>query len=322
MRFTPDEQDELVAALVPRSEGAAPPPTARPPGSVPRQRLLSEAGSPRLARSACRAADRAEPRRDAGVTPSVAKTPDQGSRSRAPAGGLMERNCRIARWPSRRENRRPASPLSCLSSSAAVLAVSACGGGSEGGRPVPPRRPAPAASAFQLLPARLAAGQKATRPGRSPSGLARRAGLVVERSAGRDRRRQRPGAGHSPRVAPSSWPRPRAASVAATTLTVFRITGPAPDSTSASLDRRRTRLRAASSAEEALTYKVLALFGDPRLPAAFAGAPERASPTTLLLRGAFGPSCRRCPGQAGQRAADAVPDCRRCTPGRAGIRSA
>ncbi|MEO8525002.1 MAG: Ig-like domain-containing protein [Caldimonas sp.] len=70
--------------------------------------------------------------------------------------------------------------------------------------------------------------------------------------------------------------------VARAPVTVYRTIGVAPDpSTSALIDSAEAEGRI--GAEEALSYRVFALFGDARLPAAFAGAPSEL-PDHLLLR--------------------------------------
>jgi hypothetical protein len=167
--------------------------------------------------------------------------------------------------------------LRCLLA-AATLVVSACGGGGSADDPDPPAPPSGTA-AFQLLPARLTLVEGDE-------------GLVVVVGA--------PGAlvwsSSDPAVATvDARGRVQAlakgsavisatagANVAATTLTVYRTTGPAPDPTSASLIDAAAAA-GSISAEEALTYRVFALFGDARLPAAFTGAPSEL-PDHLLLR--------------------------------------
>src|SRR5580765_644215 len=69
--------------------------------------------------------------------------------------------------------------------------------------------------------------------------------------------------------------------VATATLTVYQTDGPSPDASSDSLiDTALAQNRI--DAETALTYRVFALFGDERLPAAYEGAPSTVPPHLLL----------------------------------------
>ena len=170
-----------------------------------------------------------------------------------------------------------AARLRCLLA-AASLAVSACGGGGAE-EADPPAPPAGTAAAFQLLPARLALveGDEGLAIAVGPPGaLAWSSSDPAVATVDADGRVQALAKGSAVISATAG------ASVAATTLTVYRTTGPAPDPTTASLIDAAAAA-GSISAEEALTYRVLALFGDPRLPAAFAGAPSEL-PDHLLLR--------------------------------------
>ena len=72
------------------------------------------------------------------------------------------------------------------------------------------------------------------------------------------------------------------ASVASTALKVYRTEGANADATAESLIAQALAL-GRISAEQALTYRVFALFGDERLPVEFEGAPS-ATPSHGLLR--------------------------------------
>ena len=182
----------------------------------------------------------------------------------------MERNC------NRPLASRTAAARCALA--AALLALSACGGGGSE-EADPPAPPAGTAAAFQLLPARLALVEGdeglAIAVG-SPGALVWSSSDPAVATVDANGRVQALAKGSAVISATAG------ASVAATTLTVYRTTGPAPDPTSASLIDAAAAA-GSISAEEALTYKVLALFGDPRLPAAFTGAPSEL-PDHLLLR--------------------------------------
>ncbi len=72
-----------------------------------------------------------------------------------------------------------------------------------------------------------------------------------------------------------------ATGVATATLKIFRTTGPTPDPSSETLIA--AALAAGQiSAEESLTYRLFALFGDARLPAALSGAPSELADHLLL----------------------------------------
>jgi uncharacterized protein YjdB len=70
--------------------------------------------------------------------------------------------------------------------------------------------------------------------------------------------------------------------VASSNITVFRTTGATPDPTSEDLIAQALA-GGTISAEQALEYRVFALFGDPRLPAAYDGAPG-GGPDHMLMR--------------------------------------
>ena len=73
-----------------------------------------------------------------------------------------------------------------------------------------------------------------------------------------------------------------ATSVASSTLRVYRTTGANPDPTTEALIVQALAQNKID-AEQALTYRVFALFGDGRLPTEFEGAPS-VQPDHLLLR--------------------------------------
>jgi Bacterial Ig-like domain (group 2) len=77
-----------------------------------------------------------------------------------------------------------------------------------------------------------------------------------------------------------------ATSTATATLTVYRTTGAHPDPSSESLIAQALAANRIS-AEQALTFRVFALFGDSRLPPAFEGAPSE-HPDHLLMRDVAG----------------------------------
>ncbi len=81
-----------------------------------------------------------------------------------------------------------------------------------------------------------------------------------------------------------------AGAIASTALTVYRSTGAGADASSESLIAQALAAGRIDP-EQALTYRVFAMFGDERLPAEFAGAPS-AWPNHLLLREVSG----RLPG--------------------------
>ena len=161
--------------------------------------------------------------------------------------------------------------------SLAIALISACGGGDSNDSQPPAAEPS--TQAFKLLPQRLSlaidddgallalgAGAKLTWSSSDPAvatvdangrvkGVAR-GSAVISASAG--------------------------TSVATSTLRVYRTTGADPDPTTESLIVQALAQHKID-AEQALTYRVFALFGDERLPTEFEGAPS-VQPDHLLLR--------------------------------------
>lgn len=181
-------------------------------------------------------------------------------------------------------NRNPRCPVSpglpeCLSRGLSIGLVAAllvgCGGTSDDGMAAPPVGSAPAAVSFKLLPARVGLGAGGEtrllalqRPGAlvwSSSDPATASvdaeGLVTARAAG------------SAVISATSGSAVASASVQVYAATA--ATGSALIATALAQNR--------ISAEQALMYSVFAMFGDPRLPAEFAGAPDGA-PDHMLLR--------------------------------------
>ena len=147
-------------------------------------------------------------------------------------------------------------------------------------RSPPIRRPirGPAAISFQLMPARLPLGTGAAGRLLAAAG-AGRAGLVVERPGGGERRCRRPGHRAGRRQRGRSPPSPG--------LRARRPGSPCIATDGGELGRRLidTALAAGTiDAEQALTYRVFALFADPRLPAQFEGAPEGVADHALMRR--------------------------------------
>ncbi len=162
----------------------------------------------------------------------------------------------------------------------AVL-LSACGGSSSGPTApavTPPVVIVPGSATFNLVPARLALAmgdQGALLALRAPGAVTWSSsdttvasvdaqGLVTALKKG------------TATISASS-----AATTATTLLTVYNTSGATPDASSEALIAQALAAKSIT-AEQALTYRVFALFGDGRLPAQFEGAPSTGSDHLLL----------------------------------------
>ncbi len=166
-----------------------------------------------------------------------------------------------------------------------AAALAGCGGSNEdtaspgaGAVAPPPPPPPPTAQAFKLLPARLGLGTdgEGLLMALGPPGA-----LVWSSSdpavASVD------ALGHVKAVSKGSAviSATSGTDVATATLTVYRTTGPNPDPSSETLIAQALA-GGRISAEQALGYRVFALFGDPRLPAELDGAPSELADHLLM----------------------------------------
>ena len=166
---------------------------------------------------------------------------------------------------------------------AAALLV-ACGGSNEdtaspgGVAPPPPPPPPPAAQAFKLLPARLGLGT-------DDDGLLVALGSAgpVAWSSSDPSVASVDAVGHVKAISKGSAviSATSGTDVATATLTVYRTTGTNPDPSSETLIARALA-NGRITAEQALGYRVFALFGDPRLPAELDGAPSELADHLLM----------------------------------------
>lgn len=173
-----------------------------------------------------------------------------------------------------------AAPWRGLGVLALAALVSSCGGGSESGDAPAPPGPAPGSTqTFKLIPARLGLSVDddgvlfaQTPPGPLVWSSSDPSVATVDASG----RLKALSKGSTIITAASG------SDIASTALNVYRTTGANADPSSESLIAQALA-GGRINAEQALSYRVFALFGDQRLPAEFDGAPSE-HPNHLLLR--------------------------------------
>ena len=166
----------------------------------------------------------------------------------------------------------------------ATALLVACGGSNEdtaspgGVAPAPEPAPPPAAQAFKLLPARLGLGT-------DDDGLLVALGSAgpVVWSSSDPSVASVDAVGHVKAISKGSAVISAAsgADIATATLTVYRTSGANPDPSSETLIAQALA-GGRITAEQALSYRVFALFGDPRLPAELDGAPSELADHLLM----------------------------------------